>query len=91
MNLSPRRLLGDSLEAAARASPFELRPMDAGHRCQSGDMEHITDAVLRILRCALCVGHGTNLPRQVTALKTKQNKTYGLQEVNCKDLSYHLL
>lgn len=68
MNLSPGRLLRDPLEAMTWASTFELRPMDAGHGRQGGDVENIPDAVFRILCGALCIGHSTDLPRQITAL-----------------------
>lgn len=45
--------------------------MDVEHRGQRGDVEHIADAVFRILRSALSVGHGANLPRQIGALNTQ--------------------
>lgn len=73
--LSPRRLLGDPFEASTGARAFERRPVDSMHRGQSGDVEHIPDAVLRKLGGALCVGHRTDLPCQISALKTHTHKT----------------
>lgn len=75
VNLSPRRLLGDPFKPAAWACAFELRPVDAGHGRYGGDVEHIPHAVLRILGGALCVGHGADLPRQISPLEIQERST----------------
>lgn len=82
VNLSPGRLLGDPLEAASRAGALELRPMHAGHRRQGGDVEYITDAVLRIFGGALSIGHGSNLPRQISALGRKERENQSVRRGN---------
>lgn len=74
VHLSPRRLLGHPLQAAPRAAAFELRPVDAGHGGQGGDVEDVADAVLRVPGGALGVGHGADLPRQVSALKMRKER-----------------
>lgn len=70
VNLSPGGLLRDPLEGVAGIRPFQLRPVDAGHRRQRGDVENVPDAVLGVLGGALRVRHRSDLPRQVGALKT---------------------
>lgn len=71
MNLSPGWLLRDPLEASTWTRMFERRPVrDAGHGCQGGDVEHIPDAVFWVFGGAFGIGHGTDLPRHVSALKT---------------------
>lgn len=82
MELSPRRLLGNSLDDATGGSAFDLRAVDAGHGRQRGDVENVPHTVLGILRGALCVGGGSDLPRQIGALKMHRN-TQNVQKKIC--------
>lgn len=85
--LSPGRLLGDPLEATARAGAFELRPVDAGHRRQGGHVENIADAVLRVLGGALCVRHRSDLPGQGSSLETERERQSRRASSNTFELS----
>lgn len=70
VNLSPGRLLGNPLEASTRTGSLERGPVRtaAGHGRQGGDVEDVPHAVLGIPGSALGVGHGSDLPRQMSAL-----------------------
>lgn len=69
VNLSPGRLLRNPLKTSAWTGAFERRPMwNVGYRCQGGYVENITHGVFRIPGSALGIGHGADLPRQMSAL-----------------------
>lgn len=71
VNLSPRRLLRNPLEASAWTRAFQRRPMrNARQRRQGGDVKYIPHGVFRIPGSALGIGHGADLPRQMSALQT---------------------
>lgn len=71
VDLSPGRLLRNPLKASARTGAFERRPKwNVGHGRQGGDVKNVPHGVFRVLGSALSIGHGADLPRQMSALQT---------------------